>query len=261
MISLSVLTVDDEPLSLLRLEQTLPSIPHITHVGAAFGASEAIDKIKGLKPDVVLLDIRLRDGSGFDVVERLPQDSAAEIIFVTAFDEFATRAFETHAVDYVMKPVSTMRLGAALDRARERIETRGARAQMQELKSLVQELNRATREERVGDGEPAFWIKTRGGDLASIHTRDIDWVRSEEDYTRVHTRFGEHLIRGSLRAFLQRFGAKEFIRIHRNTLIRRAAIRRIHKSGLVLEVELSSGERLHAGRVYAKRLRDEISAT
>jgi len=255
---ISVLTVDDEPLSLLKLEQTLPLIPRVSQIGAALGAGEAIEKIKTLKPDVVLLDIRLRDGSGFDVVEQLPQDASSEIIFVTAFNEFATKAFEANAVDYLMKPVSAARLEVALERARERIETRGARRQVLELRLLVQELKRASLDERACEGQPAFWIKTRNGDLASVQVQDIDWVSSEDDYVRLHTRHGAHLMRGSIRAFLDRVGADPFVRVHRNAIVRRTAIRCLHRRDFGVEIELTSGARVRSGRVHAKALLRQI---
>ena len=116
-----VLAVDDEQLSLRRLKLLLQTIPYVQQVGEADSCSGALARIAELAPDVVLLDIKMRDGSGIDVAEALAgRPSPPAIVFVTAFDRFAARAFETIAADYVLKPVERDRLAQALQRARSR---------------------------------------------------------------------------------------------------------------------------------------------
>jgi DNA-binding LytR/AlgR family response regulator len=255
MTELSVLTVDDEPLALLRLEQTLQRIPNVTHVGAASRCSEALEKAVQLKPDVILLDISMRDGSGFDVLDQLPDGNAPAVIFVTAFDHFAPRAFETSAVDYVLKPVSAPRLKKAIERARARLEASDASAQLTELRTIVQDLRRKLRDERTGAAGAEFWIRASGGGLVRVHADDIEWITSEEDYVRLHTRTGEYLMRHSIRGLLPKIGPEEFVRVHRNAVVRQSAIRSVQRTPLgALEVILISGARVSAGRVYAKQL-------
>ena len=103
--TITVLTVDDEPLALRRLELILAKLPEVEHVGSASGCREAVAKIAGLQPDIVLLDIKMRDGTGFDVLNRLSEEQVPGVIFTTAFDHFAVRAFEAHAIDYILKPI------------------------------------------------------------------------------------------------------------------------------------------------------------
>lgn len=258
MSALRVLAVDDEPLALLRLRQVLARIPEAQLVGAAEGCVEALEKVRALRPDVLLLDISMRDGSGFDLIKRLPAEDAPIIVFVTAFDYFAVRAFETSAVDYVLKPVSVQRLREAIDRARARIGMQDAMAQLSELRTVVDGLRAKLREERSGS---EFWIRGGNGGLVRVLPEEIEWVQSEEDYVRLHTRSGSFLMRGSIRGLMPKFDANQFVRVHRNALVRKAAIRAIHRRSVGgLLVELQSGARVAAGRVYAKQLRAEMHA-
>ena len=126
MTDLRVLTVDDEPLALRRLHVALENIPDVVHVGSAGGRAEALRQIEKHRPDVILLDVRMRDGSGFDIVEKLMSGEPPVIIFVSAFDDHAAKAFEVRAIDYILKPVGYDRLKSALDRARGEIATRSA---------------------------------------------------------------------------------------------------------------------------------------
>lgn len=259
--TLRVLTVDDEPLALLRLEQALRRLPDVVHVGAAGGCREAIERIATLRPDVILLDISMRDGTGFDVVDRLEGDAPPAVVFVTAFDHFAVRAFETKAVDYVLKPVSPQRLGEALDRARARILSFDAMSQLAELRMVVDELRRELRE---GQGAPRaeLWIRGHVGGYVRVFSDEIEWVKAEDDYVRLHVGDKSYLMRSSLRALGPKIDAdRQFVRVHRAALVRRSAIRAVHRLSIGrLEVELQSGQRVPAGRVYARQLRTVIGA-
>lgn len=257
MTPLRVLAVDDEPLALVRARQMLARIPGALLVGTAGGCGEGEALVRELKPDVLLLDIAMRDGSGFDMLNKLGADLACAVIFVTAFDYFAVRAFESSAADYVLKPISAARLSDAIERARTRLEAADATAQLADLHATVASLRARLREETtVGD----LWIRGSGGAMVRVAIDEVEWLQSEDDYVRLHTRNGSHLTRGSIRALAPKFDASKFVRIHRNALVRRAAIRAIHRvgtSGVV--VELNGGVRIPAGRVYAKQLKLDLS--
>ena len=256
--TLSVLAVDDEPLALLRLEQVVQRIGEAKLVGAASGCADALEQVRELRPDVLLLDISMRDGSGFDLIKRLPAEGAPAIIFVTAFDYFAARAFETSAVDYVLKPVSVARLREAIGRARTRIAMNDAVGQLAELRAVVEGLRAKLREDRAG---AEFWIRGGNGGLVRVLPEDVEWIQSEEDYVRLHTRGGSFLMRGSIRGLMHKFDERKFVRVHRNALVRKSAIRAILRRPVGgLMVELQSGARIAAGRVYAKQLRAEVQA-
>jgi two-component system LytT family response regulator len=262
MTPLRVLTVDDEMLALRRLTLLLQSIPQAVHVGEAGGCSEALSKINELKPDAVLLDIQMRDGSGFEVVEALARrPNPPVIVFVTAFDQFAVRAFDSAVADYLLKPVERDRLVRALSRVQQQLQAKDSEQRVDELQQILRNL-RAT---RAGDGRPTFemefWLRGSGG-LVRVPVDAIDCVSSADEYVAIHTPSGSHLMRGSIRQFADRVEPGMFVRVHRRWLVRRSAIaelstRKIGKA----EVVLRNGQRLPAGRVYLKHLRQTIQPT
>ena len=256
--SLRVLTVDDEPLALRRLEILLSAIPNVEQVGQAQGVREALKKIDELAPNVVLLDIKMRDGNGFDLIEALARCTIAPVVvFVTAFDRFAVRAFETSAVAYLLKPIERDRLALALQKARHRLSEIDADQRIAELREIIRSLRSEVNE---GDAryESEFWLKSDCG-LVKVPVDSIECVRSEDEYVRLDTASGSYLMRGSIRKLQQRLDPEQFVRIHRRWLVRKAAIARLQTSSLgQTSVLLSSGTRLLAGRVYGKRLRDLI---
>jgi DNA-binding LytR/AlgR family response regulator len=253
---LRILAIDDEPLALRRLAILLQTMPDIEHVDEAKGVREALTKIDELAPDVVLLDIKMRDGSGFEVVEALTKRVVAPVvIFVTAFDRFAVRAFETAAVGYLLKPVEQERLALALQKARQRRNAIDAEQRITELREILRSL-RSDADEGDQRYESEFWLRSGGG-LVKVPIDSIEWVGSEDEYVRVHAASGSYLMRGSIRQLELRLDPQRFVRIHRQSLVRKAAIARLQSSSLGRTVVLLySGTRLPAGRIYGKRLRD-----
>lgn len=257
---LRVLTVDDEVLARRRLKLLLGTLPYVEQVGEADGFGEALARIASLAPDVVLLDIRMRDGSGFDLIEALSQRAIAPtIIFVSAFDSFAVRAFETSAIDYLLKPVERERLGQALDKARQHRNAADAEQRVAELQDIVRNLRSAT-DEGAPHYESLFWVRNGGG-FVKVPVDSIEWVASEDEYVRLNTPNGSYLLRSSIRQLEARLDPDRFVRIHRRLLVRKAAIAEMRATRLGrAEVVLSSGKRLPAGRVYGKALRHLLSA-
>lgn len=261
MTPLTLLAIDDEPLALRRLAVILREIPGVRQVGEAAGCEEALRRIEVLKPDVLLLDIQMRDGSGFDLIDRLPAGLAPAVIFVTAFDHYAARAFDACAVDYVLKPISAERLCEAITRVRERRAANNAEQQIAELHALVAKLRGSFRPDPVSHYESELWIRKSSGGFVRVALGDVDYVTSEEDYIRVHTRRGSYLMRGSIRNLEARVDPATFVRIHRRALVRIDAVREFRSTRLgSLELLLISGETLAAGRVYGKHLRALVAA-
>lgn len=262
MVSGRVLTIDDEPLALRRLALALSEMPDIEHVGEASGCEEAARQIARLRPDILLLDIRMRDGTGFDVIDRLPADNTPAVIFVSAFEHYAARAFEASVVDYVLKPVEFNRLRCALDRARVKLAASDAGQQLSELRTVVTSLRAAMRERNPPQFETELWIKKNSMGFSRVPVESIDWVGSEDDYIRVHTSSASYLVRGSIRNLEQRIDPTLFARIHRRTLVRLGAVRELRGSRVgTLEIVLYDGKVLPAGRVYARLLRRALTAT
>ena len=257
---LRVLTVDDEVLALRRLKLLLATLPYVEQVGEAQGVADALARIERDAPDVVLLDIRMRDGSGFDLVEALARRPVAPVVvFVSAFDRFALRAFETSAVDYLLKPVERDRLAQALEKARRRRGEADAEQRIAELQEIVRNLrsDAGAAEERY---ESEFWLRSGGG-FVKVPVDSIEWVGSEDEYVRLNTASGSYLMRGSIRQLEARLDPGRFIRIHRRWLVRKAAIAELRAARLGrAEVVLRSGQRLSAGRVYGRQLREIVAA-
>lgn len=257
MTALKVLAVDDEILALRRLRRALDEIDGVTLIGEADGCTAAIDMVRRMKPDILLLDIRMRDGTGFDVVDALGGELTPVVIFVSAFDHYAIRAFEANAADYVLKPIETDRLRHAIGRARARLEAEAAHERMAELHAVIASLRDGMQDHESGSRyETEIWIRKSLGGYIRVSIDSIDWVSSEDDYVRIHTAEGSFLLRGSIRTFEQRVDPQKFIRVHRRTLVRTSAIREVKSPRMGgLEVVLEGGERLKAGRIYARQVR------
>lgn len=257
---LRVLTVDDEQLALRRLKLLLQTMPQVDHVGEACNCCDALDRINQLRPNVVLLDIKMRDGSGFQVVEAIAErPNPPAVVMVTAFDQFASRAFDSAVVDYLLKPVERDRLARALSRVEERLKAVDAEQRAGELQQILRNLRAAPN----SDGEryeTEFWLRNSSG-LVRVPVDAIDYVSSADEYISIHTSSGAHLMRGSIRQFAHRVEPGLFVRVHRRWLVKRSAIAELstRQTGRA-EVVLRNGLRLPAGRVHVKQLRHMVRA-
>lgn len=259
---LRIIAVDDEPLALQRIRLICRDLTDAAVVAQASNCEEALRLIEEVRPDVLLLDIQMRDGLGFDVIERMPSERAPAVIFVSAFDHYAIRAFEAGVADYVLKPVQFDRLRDAIERARHRISAVRSAQQIEDLKSVVATLRANMHDGNSRTFETELWIRRNVTGFARVPVDSIEWVSSEDDYIRLHTQAGSHLMRASIRGLVERVDPEMFIRIHRKTLVNKSAIKELRSMKLgTMEVVLRSGERLSAGRVYAKHLRGLAAAT
>lgn len=259
MTPLRILTVDDEMLALKRLKLLLHTIPQAEPVGEASSCAEALAKIGELRPDLVLLDIKMRDGNGFEVIEALAQRSYPPlVIFVTAFDQYAARAFDRAVTDYLLKPVERERLVRALIRAEGQFYAKDAEQRVDELHQVLSNLRAASNGEGTPAFETEFWLRGSSG-LVRVPVNAIDCVGSADDYVALHTASGSHLMRGSIRQFAGRVDSSLFIRVHRRWLVKKCAIVELCTRSGSAEVVLRGGRRLPAGRVYLKDLRKQIS--
>jgi len=259
MTPLRILTVDDELLALKRLRLLLQTMSHVEHVGEANNCADAIARIRELRPNVVLLDIKMRDGSGFEVVEAVAdRPNPPAVVFVTAFDQFATQAFDCAIVDYLLKPVESDRLARALLRVQQRLKAVDAEQRAEELQQILSNLRSGPASEGNPAYETEFWLRGSSG-LVRVPVDAIDYVSSADEYISIHTPSGSHLMRGSIRQFAHRVEPGLFVRIHRRWLVRRSAIAALSTRPIgKAEVVLRNGQRLPAGRVHMKQLRDMV---
>jgi len=207
--TLRALIVDDEPIARRRIRRLLRDLGEVEIAGECGDGRSALDAIDSTDPQLVFLDVQMPNLDGFDVVAQLHPKRRPAIIFVTAFDRYALRAFEVHAVDYLLKPIAPARLRLAVERARERIE-RGTRHTG--LASLVREL-RDTRRHLA-----RLAVRTRGR-IVMVDVDAIDWIQAADNYVTVHARGREYLLRETLAALERQLDPARFARIHRSAIV------------------------------------------
>ncbi len=243
-----VLIVDDEPPARARVRRHLAADPEFEVVGEAGSGAEAVEAVSRLEPDVVFLDVQMPGLDGFGVVAALDAgDTLPHVVFVTAHDEYAVRAFEVHAIDYLLKPFREQRFTQALERVKERLRGRGDDVAWR-LRDLLAGIgSRPAYLERilVRDGERSVLLDV---------TR-IDWIEAERNHVRLHVGEASHLVRGTITALEGRLDPARFLRIHRSRIVNVERIREIHpwSHGDQLIV-LRDGTELIMSRRYRDRL-------
>jgi len=213
-----VVIVDDEPLGLEKLRGLLGKETRVELIGEATNGDEAVRTIRELRPDLVFLDINLPGRTGFSVVEDLGDALPRAIVFVTAHDEFALKAFEVNAVDYLLKPYDRQRLQTALDRSLERLSRPANRELTSQLNALLSQFPGRT---EANAGRIA--IKSAGR-ILFVNIQDIDWVGSADNYVEIHTGGQTHLLRETLNSMERRLEGDPFVRISRTTIVNRHRI-------------------------------------
>jgi two-component system, LytTR family, response regulator len=234
---LQVLVVDDEPLARRNLTALLRPDAAIASVTECGSGHEAIEVIRRTRPDLVFLDVQMPECDGFDVLEQLGSELPSTIIFVTAHNEYALRAFEAGALDYLLKPFDDARFQRALSRAKEKI-ARYAPAQREPLERLV--------------------IKSPGRVLF-VNVADIDWIEAADYYACIHVGDASHLIRRTLAELEADVGDQRFFRTHRSVIVNLERIRGLElQSDGEYAVVLTSGAQLRLSRRFRKPLQDRL---
>lgn len=252
---LRVLIVDDEALARRRLRALLRDESDVDVVGEAGDGGAAVAAIDALAPDVVFLDVQMPEADGFDVIEAASADRMPVVVFVTAHDQYALRAFEVHALDYLLKPFSRERFHAAMARARAEVLRRreeGKRPSGDELAALVREIRAA----RPG---PDRFVVRDGGRVSFLKVGEIDWIESEGNYLRLHVGPQTHLIRGTIKGSAERLDPERFVRISRSAIVNLDRVREIHPwSRGELVVVLHDGTQLPTSGEHGRELRARL---
>lgn len=260
------LIVDDEALARRGLKHRLAALPDVDVVGEARNATEALKQIRSLQPDVVFLDIQMPGRSGFEVLAELGEASMPCVIFVTAYDEHATRAFEVNAVDYLLKPVEKERLEKAVGRMRKHLADRDARAHKQSLLQLLSELTgeqirrmsdlegRDVRQ--LGKAELNRLAIKDGSTTTWVRQEDIEYIEAAGDYMCVYAQGETHIMRKTMKELEQELQADFLQRIHRSTIVnvRQVVEMRSHINGEYF-LKLQSGHSVKLSRTYKEKLR------
>lgn len=248
----SVLVVDDEPLARRRILRLLSQIEGLGSIAEAADFAQACQMVDAACPDILLLDIQMPGGSGFEVLERVARTPPA-VIFVTAFDHHALRAFDANAVDYVTKPIEPGRFRAAMERACRVVALRSHDERIAELQETVTSLRGALNDQARSSID--FWVRTQGEHLR-IASDAIVRFEADRDYVRIHVPGAHYLYRESLASLDQRLDPAEFVRIHRGAIVRRRAVVRVRTGPFAsLIVVLSDGTEVRVGRTYEPQMR------
>lgn len=232
-----VLVVDDEPLARRNLTVLLRRDPDIGLVSECDSGSDAIAKIRDTKPDLVFLDVQMPECDGFDVLEILGSGLPPAIVFVTAHNEYALRAFDAGALDYLLKPFDDTRFERALSRAKDRLAPKAER--------------RTSRVERL--------VVKSAGQVLFLNVSEIDWIEAADYYACLHVGKDTHLLRRSLSELERELSVGQFCRIHRSVIVNLDRIRGLElKSDGEYAVVLISGVRLRLSRRFRKNLQDRL---
>lgn len=243
------LIVEDEPLARERIRSLLEGERDVEVIAEAGDGRSGVERIKSLDPDLVFLDVNMPELDGFGVIEEIGVEAMPPVIFVTAYDQFAVQAFDTHALDYLLKPFDEDRFRAAVDRARQALRRQHAGSLDRRLTDLLEDLRRPRHLERLA-------VKS-GGKIIFIRTDDIEWITAEGNYARLHAGTRSHLMRETMSSLESKLDPTRFIRIHRSTIVNTDAIAELEPlfQGDYVVI-LRNGTRLTSSRGYRTNLQE-----
>jgi two-component system LytT family response regulator len=243
-----VLIVDDEPLARERLRRLVESDPELEVIGECGDGASALETIRSGSPDLVLLDVQMPELDGFQVLKKIERDKLPAIIFVTAYDQFALKAFEVHAVDYLLKPINPERLKQALRRALDQLQQRQATDLSRKISALLADVGVSARSlERLA-------VKS-SGKVIFVKAQDIDWVEAADNYVNLHVGNEAFLHRETMSSLESMLPADRFMRISRSTIVNVDRVKELqplfHGEYAVI---LRNGTRLTLSRTHRHKL-------
>ncbi len=258
---IKTLIVDDEPLARRNLRLLLEKDSQIEIIDECRNGREAVNAIKGLSPDLLFLDIQMPEMDGFDVLEKVGADKIHAIIFVTAFDQYALKAFEVHALDYLLKPFDDLRFEKALQQAKSQIEQREINKLSKKLLALL--------EDRVSDREHRAQEKTYlhrlmiklANRVLLLKVADIDWIEADGNYAKLHVGNKAHMLREKMHDLESQLDPDTFVRVHRSIIVNLDRIKELHPhfNGDYVIV-LADGTQLRLSRSRREQLEARLKA-
>lgn len=249
---LKVMIVDDEPLAREKIRGLLKSDSEIEIVSECSSGTKAVAAVQKQAPDLLFLDIQMPELDGFGVLKTLPTQNMPYVIFVTAYDQYALRAFEVYALDYLLKPFDRERFQKALDRAKSQIRKDRSSSLSQGILSLVEELKGGPRHlERL--------LIKQNGRVHLLKTQDIDWIEAEGNYVRIHAGKDVHLLRETITTLETQLNPRKFMRIHRSSIVNLDRIKELqpwfHGEYRII---LRDGTQLMLSRSYREKLNEVL---
>ena len=246
-----VLIVDDEPLLRERVRTLLEAHHDIEMIGECRDGQEAVNMILAERPDLVFLDIQMPELDGFEVIKAISDEYLPAVVFITAFDEYAIRAFEVNAIDYLLKPINAARFEQAVRRAIDRLnqsKTHGP-APESKLLDLIAGL-------RAAQPYTTRFVVRSGSKLSFVRASDVDWIDVANNYVRLHVSGREHLVRDTLKSVESQLNPETFVRVHRSIIINLDRVESVEPSFHgEYAVTMKDGAKLMTSRSYSERLR------
>jgi len=243
--SLRILIADDEVVARRRIRRLLSAERDIVVALECSDGAAAVQAIETTRPDLVFLDVQMPELDGFGVVQRLDPAALPAVVFVTAFDQYAIRAFDVHAIDYLLKPFSRERFQLALSRAKERINARRSDAGLASL--IVSLRDRPRYLSRIS-------IKSNGR-VVLVDLRTVEWIEAADNYVRLHAGAREYILRETLATLERQLDPNVFARIHRSTIVRIDRILELHPASHGdMDVVLRDGTKLTLSRTWRERV-------
>ena len=245
------LIVDDEPLARDAVRSRLTAESDIELVGEAADGPDAIEKIATLQPDLVFLDVQMPEMDGFEVLDRVAARHLPVVVFVTAYDQFAVRAFDQHALDYLLKPFSRERFQESLRRARHELTRGDAREAPERIASLLEVVRPPV---EVGKRIARFVAREREG-FVLVPAREVEWIEAAGNYVQLHARGKRFLVRDTMKELEARLDPEQFARVHRSAIVSIERVREIRPDAQGdFEITMESGAVVRMSRNYRDRL-------
>jgi two-component system, LytTR family, response regulator len=245
------LIVDDEPLARAGIAVRLGRCSDVEIVGECGDGPSAVEKILELTPDVVFLDVQMPGMNGFEVLQALPEKDLPLVIFLTAYEQHALRAFEVHALDYLLKPLDDDRFTRAVERVR-RVKDADSKIRMSDR--MLRLLG-----EKTGRYASRFAVRT-GSRIQILLAEDIDWVAAAGDYVEVHCAGRHHLLHETMTSLERKLDPAKYLRIHRSRIVRLSCVRELHAiDNREYLLKLADGSEHRSSRTYADRLVEWLS--
>jgi two-component system LytT family response regulator len=246
------LVVDDEPIARERILSLLQQEGDVEVIGECADGVQAVSAIQQQSPDLVFLDVQMPGTDGFGVIQNIGADRMPTVVFVTAYDEYALKAFEVHALDYLLKPFGKDRFQETLKHAREHLERRRAGDLGRRLLALVHDLKpEQQRLDRL--------VVKSGGRVFFLRTDEIDWIEAAGNYVRLHLGEESHLFRETMNGMEGRLDTRRFVRIHRSRIVNTERIKELQPwfNGEYVVI-LRNGTRLTLSRGYREKLQEQL---
>jgi two-component system LytT family response regulator len=257
------LIVDDEELARRGLEIRLDKFADVEVCGQSCNGREALDAVREQSPDVMFLDVQMPGMDGFDVLRRLAGRNMPVVVFVTAYDEFALKAFEANALDYLLKPINDDRLAEAIERTRQALDEKSADEQRNKLLKLVCELTgreltlESALQEAAGNAKafPQRLAIRDGSETICVDVDKIDWIDAAGDYMCVHAAGNTYVLRGTMKHLEEVLNPDTFVRVHRSAIVNRHRVTsmRPHRNGEYF-LQLDGDTELKLSRKYKKSI-------